>query len=128
VVRSASNVKVFWEKSLHDKFLCFAEDHGNLSAHANPRFFSSENCVSSHLVAGTVCLHLVISVGKEMVICPAVWHVVSLLAGSIPQALQPLAMMSLSSIRPGALFAFEKQLLDDGVNKETEGGAVFLRV
>lgn len=66
----------------------------------------SENHISSRLVMGTMCLHLVISVGKEMVIYPAAWRRVSLLAGSVSQALQPLAMMPPSSVSPGALFAF----------------------
>lgn len=51
-----------------------------LSVHTNPGFSPPlENCISSHLVMGTICLHLVIHVRKEMVIYPAE----SLLAGSI---------------------------------------------
>lgn len=75
-MRSASNMKLFQENSLYDKFLCFASDHC-IYLSVPIFFFSSENGISSHLLMGTMCLHLVISIGKEMVIYAAALQVMS---------------------------------------------------
>lgn len=46
-------------------------------------FFSPLRIVYPLIVMGTMCLQLVISVGREMVICPAAWPFTSLLAPSL---------------------------------------------